>query len=655
MDSSTINGSPSATESPTLLVIWKTTPVMCALTSSAIERSLLDHLGMGAPLAERAAGHHSQVKRDSRLRPLHDERPQRRIHARDRLFARPARRHQLGQQRVVVYRNLAAFRDPAFDADPRSLRRGQPRDGPGRGHEILGRVLRVDPALHGGAPLHDLFLAPGQALAGRHLQLGLDDVEPGHLLRHRMLDLQSGVHLEKVEFLALDDELHGARVEVPDGPGPGDRGGGQPLLEAGRQARSGTFLDELLVAPLDRALALVEMDDLSLRVAEDLDLDVPGLGQVALHEKRGGAECRLGPALRRGIRLRERAVVGDLDHADAAAARSRLEHDRIADLPGDVACLVERRDGSLAPGHDRHPRPEHLSPRGDLVAHLLDDAPRRADEDEARLLARLRESPVLREKAVAGMDGSGARPARGVEHSVDVEVALARRRGPDQDGFVGLARVGPVCVGLGVNRDGADAEGAAGAEDAAGDLSPVGDENAFEHAQAGWDCSILTRSTAPTRQPASPCSQRALSVTVPPDPSSLYLTMRWRPSLAKAVTWCCAIFTDLSASSSAASGAASRNRPRPTPSPATRASPKARTAVSRSSGTAHFSPACSSRMNSRASSDTATVASAAPGAVAGCPSPVTPPEVASISASLACHAAARSRMSAEIGRASCRE
>src|SRR2546428_5437913 len=108
MDSSTITGSPAASESPTLLVIWKTTPVMCALTSSAIEGSLFDHLGMCAPLAKRRTGHHPKVKWDGRLGPLDDESLQRRAHAGDGFLARRARGHQLGQQRVVVYRNLAA-------------------------------------------------------------------------------------------------------------------------------------------------------------------------------------------------------------------------------------------------------------------------------------------------------------------------------------------------------------------------------------------------------------------------------------------------------------------------------------------------------------------------------------------------------------------
>src|SRR4029450_1900117 len=79
MDSSTMMGSPAATLSPALLVIWKTTPVIWALTSSGIERSLFDHLGMHPTGAERRALEHAPVERDDGADPLHDEAGQRRL------------------------------------------------------------------------------------------------------------------------------------------------------------------------------------------------------------------------------------------------------------------------------------------------------------------------------------------------------------------------------------------------------------------------------------------------------------------------------------------------------------------------------------------------------------------------------------------------
>jgi hypothetical protein len=70
------------------------------------------------------------VEWNGRLQAFHDEGAQRRLHAGHRLLARLARGHELGQERVVVYRNLTAFGDPAFDADAGAVRQGEPRDHP---------------------------------------------------------------------------------------------------------------------------------------------------------------------------------------------------------------------------------------------------------------------------------------------------------------------------------------------------------------------------------------------------------------------------------------------------------------------------------------------------------------------------------------------
>src|SRR5437588_11803866 len=71
MDSSTITGSPAATLSPTLAVTWKTTPVICALISSAMERSLFDHLSVHPAAAEiRVRGDRAE-QRQRRLDALH--------------------------------------------------------------------------------------------------------------------------------------------------------------------------------------------------------------------------------------------------------------------------------------------------------------------------------------------------------------------------------------------------------------------------------------------------------------------------------------------------------------------------------------------------------------------------------------------------------
>src|SRR5262249_33076438 len=126
MDSSTITGSPAATESPAFAVIWKTTRVMWALTSSAIERSLLDHLRVDPARAKGRALDHTPRERDHGLDAVEDARVEGARHPGDRFVTSGSRRHQLGQQRIVVYRNLYPLRDSALEANAWARRQHEP-------------------------------------------------------------------------------------------------------------------------------------------------------------------------------------------------------------------------------------------------------------------------------------------------------------------------------------------------------------------------------------------------------------------------------------------------------------------------------------------------------------------------------------------------
>ena len=113
-----------------------------------------------------------------------------------------------------------------------------------------------------------------------------------------MLDLQPRVHLEEVEprrvAVALEQELDRARIAVAD-RARGRDGRARRCCARSRPvtAGDGRFLDHLLVPPLDRALALEEMDDVAVRIGEDLDLDVSRALDPALDVQRAVAECGL--------------------------------------------------------------------------------------------------------------------------------------------------------------------------------------------------------------------------------------------------------------------------------------------------------------------------------------------------------------------------
>ena len=116
-----------------------------------------------------------------------------------------------------------------------------------------------------------------------------------------------------------------------------------------------------------------------------------------------------------------------------------------------------------------------------LRAHGADGGDRRPDEHDAGIGHRLREFGILRQEAVARMDGLGAGAVHGIDDGVDVEIAVLGRRRPDPHGLVGHGDVERAGIGIGVDRDGADAEPPRRAHDAAGDLAPIGDEELGEH------------------------------------------------------------------------------------------------------------------------------------------------------------------------------
>src|SRR5581483_12041656 len=141
--------------------------------------------------------------------------------------------------------------------------------------EAVRGVLGVDATLDGGAARLDVVLPPGQTLAGRHGDLRLYEVEAGTQLGDRVLDLQTGVDLEEVvRAVGGEDELDGAGVHVAAGARGLDRGVEQAGARGGGQAGRGRLLDQLLVAALDRAIALAEGHDFAVRIGEDLDLDM---------------------------------------------------------------------------------------------------------------------------------------------------------------------------------------------------------------------------------------------------------------------------------------------------------------------------------------------------------------------------------------------
>ena len=179
-------------------------------------------------------------------------------------------------------------------AEP-SCGRAIAREAADRGQEVAERVLGVDAALDRPAVELHVGLLELELLAGGDADHLLDQIDAGDELGDGVLDLQAGVHLQEEERAVLaGDELDGAGAVVADGLGQRDRLLAHGLARLGIEQRRGRLLDDLLVAALDGAFALAQVDDVAVLVAQHLDLDVARVLDELLDEHAVVAEARLG-------------------------------------------------------------------------------------------------------------------------------------------------------------------------------------------------------------------------------------------------------------------------------------------------------------------------------------------------------------------------
>ena len=144
----------------------------------------------------------------------------------------------------------------------------------------------------------------GSFSPARDANLPLHEVDAGHELGDRMLDLEARVHLEEVELaVAVEQELARAGVHVAGGLRGAHRRLAHRAPQLRRHGDARRLLDHLLVAALHRALALAERQHRAVLVAEHLDLDVARADDVLLDVHRVVAEgvLRLAP---RGVERR---------------------------------------------------------------------------------------------------------------------------------------------------------------------------------------------------------------------------------------------------------------------------------------------------------------------------------------------------------------
>jgi hypothetical protein len=339
----------------------------------------------GVELAAHKPGMRQQrgLERDVAADATNDEAVERLAHLGNRIKAVLAVHDELGDHRVVVHRDLATIDHARVDAHAVQVggvglvhglrRRLEAHQAACAGQEVAERVFGVDAALHRPAIALHLGLRQRQLLAGCDADHQLHQINAGDALGHRVFHLQAGVHLQEVEILVFaDHELHRARALVLHRLGEGHgllaHGLARGVGDEGRRR----LFDHLLVAALDRAFALVQVNHVAVRIAQHLDLDVARLQHVFFDEHAVVAEAVAGFVAAAGEALEGFLVVEGHAKALAATAGRGLDHDRVADVPGNLHRALRRFDGVVPArdGVDLGLVGQLLG--GDLVAHGRD-------------------------------------------------------------------------------------------------------------------------------------------------------------------------------------------------------------------------------------------------------------------------------------------
>src|SRR5256885_8881906 len=171
----------------------------------------------------------------------------------------------------------------------------------------------------------------------------MNQVESGGELSHGMLHLQSGVHFKEIEIPALvNQEFYSSCVSVGGSSGYTDRDLPHPPPHLGVDNRRWRLLQYLLVAPLNRALAFSQIDDVAMLIGQDLHFNMSWIEQRFLEVDFAISEGPPGFTLCSFQRRAKFFLRVHQTHPFTAAACCRLEHHGVADSRSHSSSLLNR-------------------------------------------------------------------------------------------------------------------------------------------------------------------------------------------------------------------------------------------------------------------------------------------------------------------------
>ena len=425
------------------------------------------------------------MERNGRFDAFHDKLVECPLHFFDALFAGTRPADEFGNHGIVVGRNGIAGVYVRIHANAVPFRTVERNDFPGAWPEIIERIFRVDAAFHGVGVGKIIFAYNG--FAGGNFDLFFDQIVVNDLLRHRVFHLDAGIHFHEIEIAVfVHQKLDGAHAFIINALAGFYCSIAHFLPQFVGHERRRAFFYQFLVAALDGAVAFRQVNHFAVLVAHNLKFDVARFFDVffdvdaVVAERRFGFLAGIVPVVLKILRFPDDA------HPFPAAACRGFDDDGVADFFGHFHAVFNVFDQAIGTRHDRHSGFDHRFFGGDFIAHFPDLSRRRADKLDAVLGTDFRESGIFGQKTVPRVDGVGVGDFHGCHNLGNAQVRVGRSGRTDANGFVGKAHVQTFPVGGGINRNRFDAHFPAGANDAQGNLSAIGNEYFFKHILQDW-------------------------------------------------------------------------------------------------------------------------------------------------------------------------
>ena len=196
--------------------------------------------------------------------------------------------------------------------------------------ETLGGIFGGDTALDSKAASGDAVLGQAELLqssTSSDLNLSSNNIDASDFLSNGVFDLDTRVDFnEVVAVLLVDQELGSTGVAVVDGLSQLHGIGKDTITDINRQTLCGGDLNDLLVTTLNRAVTLEEVNNVSVVVTQQLDLNMLGLVEEALDEDCAVPERRAsfrGSTLKRVPQI---SLATDNAHTTATTTKGSLDN-----------------------------------------------------------------------------------------------------------------------------------------------------------------------------------------------------------------------------------------------------------------------------------------------------------------------------------------